>query len=208
MADLTDLDKEIFAYVMDCPIGIIKSEVRKAAREFCQSTFAWVATITKRVVTDVQKYPLTTPIDDTEIIRLVSAERKRENSLDDDDTVNLRFGTDYVMETRTCLKFTTKPTTTVAKGLIVRVSLKPKIDSDVIDADLFDHWREAFEYGARYRIMAYPNKPYTNNEKANFFMGKFWDEIRRCRDELTKNYTSETLKNTFQIGDVTNGFVV
>ena len=168
---LTAWSPEILTQVVGVPVPGIKFAVRNAAIKFCEETLLWTYTLDRiSVVATVGAYALTVPaLQHGEVISIDNVKYKQH--LQDDDqfrrldpisetqqdlidsgswsfltspTPN-NFYSDYLNKQ---VSFYQIPSEASGEGLLVKVNLRPEIDSDDVPDFLYRDYREAIKHGA------------------------------------------------------------
>jgi len=212
MADLTDIIPYVRPYVPDAGFDLIKQQIRASASEMARFTRAWQVDLPyRRVVEDVKKYTLESPLDGADILSIYEAKYKDDptNARPNDPGVILKRDVDYRMIDRTTFEFIHNPTKSVSRALRIRVILVPCRDSDIFDEDLIEKHYETLAFGARSKLCLMPKKPFTNIGLGQDYENKFWDGLRNIAAEVTKRYTEEnTVVQFYGENATTNYFFV
>jgi hypothetical protein len=203
-----DLLNFVVLEIPDFQSEVVKQELRSSADEFLRESRAWQLTIGPLAqIANKKTYCLETLDGISRVEAIIDAHRKTTEE-DDGQGLKIRNGIDYVMKDKTTVEFCTVPTITVLKSLTFKVAVRPISGGDKICSQIYDDWYDAISYGAKFRLMRMPRKPWTNFALAQDYRTQFWDEIRRARAEWELNYNVGTLKNLQALGSQTNSFVV
>lgn len=77
-------------------------------------------------------------------------------------------------------------------GLYYRVQIKPKQDATSVDGDLADEWIEAFSDGAKAKLLAVPDKPWTQLKRAEHLDHLYRSARGRAKIRASKSRTNAT----------------
>lgn len=195
--ELSEFVKEILPQVSGCPNSLVIRAIRKAADRFCSSSQVWREDIAAIDITiNVDEYTISAPAN-TRIVGILSLmydeqeiSKKTEEWLDANDA-GWRVpsvGTPYYMVNYAPdkIKLNRLPSETIVGGIIPRVILKPDRVTTVIDDLIYNDWFEAIEHGALQRLMAMPNRDWSDIQLATYHGRHFLHQIQRAKAVATK----------------------
>jgi len=168
----------LIPHVMGCPEPLAEQAVRDAAIEFCSLTQAVIETLdpitvpagfdsieldlpTGTVIDQVlqvwfnEQALQAVPIGQVTGIYLPDGNPKEYAGVDIDETFNLRLFP--------------APDRLVRNGLVVRVALRPSRTATQVHDILYQRYADAIVHAAAARLMAIPDQPFTNEQKAVMF---------------------------------------
>ena len=168
---LTAWTPEILTQVVGVPAPGIIYAVRKAAIKFCEETLLWTLTLDRiSIVANTASYPLTVPVlEHGEVINIDNVKYK-EAGADDDQFRRLdpisetqqdlidsgswsfltspqpnNYYSDYLNKQ---ISFYQIPSVASASGLLVKVNLRPTIDTVDVPDFLYNDFKEDIKHGA------------------------------------------------------------
>jgi len=87
------------------------------------------------------------------------------------------------------------PTTSLTGGLTLRVALRPAPTmietADLLDDTLYEDFREEIAFGAKYRLLIIPNKPWTDVKTAVIHRELFEAGISKARELKSRDYARD-----------------
>lgn len=184
---------------------LVKHETLAAAREFCESSNAWIYSVPPQDLPADTSAVAITPLTNTEVGYLLLVEF-RDTNADSFRTlpVTLRRPPNpdetaeaprcYYPESPALLTLYPQPTLLHADGFRADVSLIP-VNQAVVFPDTFSsHWRDAIREGVLYRMYSMPSKPWSSGSMAMLHGRSFRNQIKKARDIVKRRYstTSET----------------
>ncbi len=86
-----------------------------------------------------------------------------------------------------------KPTVNITAALVARVALKPTHASTNAADFLFNDWHEGIAHGAKARLMAVADKPWTNPQAALFHERMYKSAITRAHARTLKGNSNMSL---------------
>jgi len=188
--------------VDDCPTALAVAAIRNSAIEFCQRTRVWREYIDPiNVVTGMAGYELDNPSNST-IVTVLSArcgtdpnkvdlkgpfsERRLDTDLPGWRNFEGNLPNVFLYDGNLTITLVPKPTEDITNGLDVYCALKPDTNSADGPELLLNHYHEAIGYGAKYRLMAMPEKEWSNATLAAYNLGQFqkaivdaWSKVNR-----------------------------
>lgn len=185
----------VLPHVPECPHGVATFNLRLAAIEFCERTLCWRHISTARVASDgialcapsyaaIHKIEKVTFGDDKEPLTPIQYSDVDEAGFSADAGSKPKYITQAAYNTLRILPFT-------AGDISLSVFLKPvngnqmQADADGIMTDNFDavpHFiytmhAEAIACGALARLLAQPQKPWSDPKMAGYYASKFEDKM-------------------------------
>jgi hypothetical protein len=186
--NVSDWYPEVIPAAQLCPNPIINREIISTCRDLCDRTMLWTAELTPiSVVADQAEYPLAASGADISGVDRATHDGKTihatsETALDQDDTQEDRF----TWRTQTADKperyygtFDKKirlvyiPNTDLASGLKVWVNIVPLINATVVPAFLWENFKDMIAEGAKGRLKAIADMPWTDLQLAATFLGSY-----------------------------------
>jgi hypothetical protein len=169
-----------------CPKDIIDREVMNSIRDFCATTGTWQEKLDAINVTiGVAEYALVAPV--ALQASVVNVERAEFSGgfLTPDSMEVLDSSADawrqqtssgqitYLADIEKIFRFRYIPTESVAGGLEIWASLKPKLTATVIPDYIYDDWFDCIKYGVFGRIFKLPKQAWTNIREGEYFEDLF-----------------------------------
>ena len=81
----------------------------------------------------------------------------------------------------------------VGKSILVYCVYSPSIDAISVPAQFIDRYAETLIAGAKYRLMAMPNKPWSDQADAAYYESKFIEGVTNARIEVASDYSTADL---------------
>jgi len=182
VTELTACYPRIVSELPGCPTPLVAQVLLDVIREFCTESQCWQEEVDAiNIQEDVDEYDL--DVSGAEIIMPVRV------TLNDGD---LDPELDYVMSERTVLKLVATPDADDLAALEVRVALRPCLvptPATTICTRLFSDWHEAWEAGTKARLMAQPDKAWTNIAQSNYWAKIYWTRIGQARVDVNRGGT-------------------
>lgn len=190
-------------YVTGCPPPQIKTALRQAAKELCRDGWVWQADLDPISVVALQdEYAITAPSSDGDVYTIIQA-RLSGRTLEFRAWSDLRAmfpahpdtaspGEAYLwsMSQPDTMSLYPVPETSVASGLLLRAVLVPTTDAAGIDERVSIDYEEELVWGALWRLMVMPEKPWSNIKLADFYGRKFKNSISLARARPNKGLTA------------------
>ncbi|MFA5107766.1 MAG: hypothetical protein WC497_05595 [Patescibacteria group bacterium] len=85
-----------------------------------------------------------------------------------------------------------EPTEDLVRGLDVKVSLVPHVNSDAVDLDFLTRWAEAVSGGALFSLMTMKGRKWTDAGRAALFLLDYNKGLSRARRETAEGYKTES----------------
>lgn len=182
---------EVLPHARGCPSAVAIGEIRMAARAFFEGSRVWeVETALVPVAADQAEVTL-------ELDASLAPVRVREVRLDDRelhqlmaDQVEDWFGAQwrtasgapsaFVALSAASVRLYPIPAVPAVDGARARMAVMPAEASEGLPDDLGGRWRDAITAGARARVLAYPNAPWSNMDLAGVYGTAFQTLIDRA----------------------------
>jgi len=206
--NITSWITEVAPGLRFCPNPLIKREVIKTLRDFCKKTKLWYEQLTAiDIVADTAAYALSSSNGDVASVKRaevgdLAIDPIREDVLDRDYT-NWRTTTGnpfaYFVDVSRNINLVYTPATASTGGLDVWVNLMPTLTATTVEDFLYDDHRDIITLGARARLMAHEDRPWSNAQKAEAYRLQYEaqrDFVRRQSGKmLTPAVTRQTLRS-------------
>lgn len=183
---------EVLPYVPECPEQVAINAIRNACIEFCEKSQYWLYDHDPiSGVAGVSTYELDLP-DYTAPARVLDAWY---NNIPltprGEDEIKRTYPFDwrqmegnpvfFIQQVPTEVILVPKPMLAASLALKLIVVLKPTRDSVQIDDEIYDRWAEGIAYGARARLHALPNQPFSDPVAAVKYTSMFETAIGRAK---------------------------
>lgn len=178
MASWSDWLPDILPVVPECPIPVIEHELRRAAQIFFRKTKAWPAFLPAiAIYADQDLVTLDTADDQVAIVSVeeawldgrglaivAPAEAAKLWGSEWQDATGTP--TSIVQMTPMQVRLYPVPTEAAITGLSTRIAARPSDDATTLPDDLAERYVDELAAGAKYRLMLYPGKTWTNPDMA------------------------------------------
>lgn len=202
MASFSDFMPDIAPWVGGCPTIMIEQAILNATIEFCRESLWWrVDHDPITAMPSVSEYDLSAP-SGSAIIRPVSATfegddlpPKDTNWLDANvtdwqtDEGNIYY---FNVPSHGTVRLVRIPEKLYLNALRVRMALMPSRTATTIDDTIYNHHYETIGHGAKARLMAVPDKPWSNPGEAAYYAGLFEQAVSKARIEAEMGYAGAT----------------
>jgi hypothetical protein len=177
MAALTDFHPFIAPYVDGAPTLVINRALVAALTEFCQKVEPWRVTHSAAAVLDANnQYDLSAALPaGTMVARVVSC-KWGDVMLDPSESVSdfsTTAGTPIEFGMSDTAELGLNPPAITADDLVAVIAVKPMPTCTVVDDLLLHDWSEQVAHGALYRLMAQPEKKWSDPNTASFHKQEF-----------------------------------
>lgn len=164
------------------PDPLLLQELQGAGRDFCRDTEAWREYITMDIDSDLTDYVLRSKYN-AEILRprwvWTNGDRTGE-------PIDISLF-DFRPETQT-LSFNSDFADDLTDGLIVEVTLMPRLFTEELAGHFMEKWAEGIVARAKVRLMSMKDKPWSSPERVQFFNGEYSRYLSVAhRDRLSEN---------------------
>lgn len=201
--NLSDLYNEVLVDCPGAPEPLIADTLVTVLRDFCSRTRFWRQNLTPvNLVAGQAEYPLAAPAD-TEIVvlTLVQFTPSPDWPLVPRSTIELDRELPgwraaqasrpafYYQPTAGSIRPVYTPSEDVPGGLLATAALRPTKAATQMDDDLHREYGDEIVAGAKARLQAAPNKPWSAPDFAALNAGVFADAVRRARIRVFKSNT-------------------
>lgn len=192
--------QEVLPYVHDCPEHVAVAAVRNACIEFCdRSHYVLYETPSIDALAGVASYELTLP-DGMTIARIVDGWcfglPLRPKSEDDVRAIfpldwrNMVGRPQYVTHiTASTVVVVPRPQEGAVEAMTFIVALRPTRASTVVEDVLYERFAEQIGWGARARLYATPNQPYSDPTQGLYYLARFRTAIAEATIERNRGLT-------------------
>lgn len=183
--------------VPGCPDPLVKSALVTAATDFCTRSLIWHERLAAVSVTG-GSFPYTVPVSaHAELIRLLSAYagtgKMTPATYAELDTVY-----DWYTQTGTPSRYlfdasgrlVAYPLPDTAMDLRLRIANTVARDATVLEDFLYTRWRDELAHGAIARLVAEPNRAWSNAEQYVLHANKFEQGVTKARIEAERNLST------------------
>ena len=182
----TELHQELVTDLPGASLAQLNHNIVRVIRDFCTKTYSWTFDLDAiSVVAEVSDYELDFYPSYSEVERVLIVVL---------DGVTLTPGVHYTIADRChTIHLVSEPQRDITAGLEVNVALRPKLSATKICSAFYNNWFEVWAHGVLARMMANPNKTWSNPSLFSYHNSLFWDGIRDARIEQQKGGTVKTL---------------
>jgi len=190
VASFNSLITEVLPFVPECPDTLVANNIRSATIDLCEKSKAYKFDLDPiSTISGVYEYDFDQPTG-TEVHQIlhmiydgkdmdpISPRSLELNYPDWRD----RTGNPYVYLQKTANTFWTVPvpSASTANALIMSVALKPTRTSNNIDTEFSNQYRDGIIYGALYRLLRMPGKPWSDIYAAQEYLFQFNQEVKQA----------------------------
>ncbi|TDN70412.1 hypothetical protein [Paraburkholderia sp. BL10I2N1] len=201
---------EVTPYIPDVPEFVAINAIRNAVIEFCRRTRYWQQDLDPVTgVINVSNYEIDTP-PNTVVVDVVEAWYNNvlliPKSIDQLayiyrtlDWRTLQGNPAYytrIIEPE--LLLVPYPVSTLSNALTMRVALAPARSSTTVDSALYEHYLEEIAQGARARLYATHNQPYSDEKAAALYARLFRTAMDKAKIKVDKSLTRTSDRVEFQ----------
>lgn len=172
-----------------CTTALVDKTLVEIAREFCSKTDAWTLAFDPiDLLASQADYELAPPAADTEMVRILQLTIGAELLWEDSERSEGRGRQDRVapkyqrneapfqlsadLKTLTLLGDEV-PTADLLAGLVLKASIKPELDAELLPAFMRSQESEAIRFGVLYRLMRMAKKPWTDRELSSDYETRY-----------------------------------
>lgn len=194
---------DVMPDVPGCDLPIALHAIRNSAIEFCERTGVIKTELdTQTVKAGERIVDIDSPSSLVQIVKVQSARMNgtpitpaTEDQLDAwDPAWRTKTGTVYHYTQQTPYQLLLAYTPNADMALDLTVSTSPRPVANAVDQLLYDKFREAIGYGARYRLKALRNKPWSDAEGAIYYQNRFNFEIGAAQMSAAKGFNRAALR--------------
>lgn len=183
---------DVLIHVLECPEPVLLQALRNAVGEFCTETLIWNELTDEETVSS---WPYDVSVGgDSRLVRIVEVfvDDEPVDPLPADQGGSLTWQTDqgqveyYTTEGKDQLWLIKQPVSDVS--LRLRLAYKPSPTATSVPSSLLDDWSEEISAGALARVMAIPNRPWSNPQLALFYGNVFDSGVRDAKAEVDRSF--------------------
>lgn len=187
-----DLYDYYLAEIPGCSLHMAANQLRMSAQEFCERTKAWRVTLAPvSTIADTSAYDFVITAEH-EVFMLESAKLDGQNL---DILLNEHIGGCWrgisLVNQR---EYWLQPAPAAGQVLELKVVLKPSNESTGIEDFLYAAHAETIALGAKARLLALSNQPFTSPEAAMMERAKFEERMGRAKIRIAKGNSSAPLR--------------
>ena len=191
MKTWADFQDDYLFDVAGCSLFLAERAIRHAAREFCEKSLAHRIVLDPvSTVSGISTYDYD-PASSLEVVKVLSA------TLDGQDIDLLLQGVDaneYGLVGLSPVEFTLQPAPSAGQRVVVTAIVKPSNTASGIEDRLFASHAEAIAQGAKARLYALAEQPFSNMEQAGLNRALFDAAINTARTSAAKGYSRAPLR--------------
>jgi len=185
MVSVSGLTAMVTPEVPGCPDFVANQAVIQTAIKFCRMSEYWREELAAIGTTAGQStYTLSPPSAESTIEKVLSVRHNgyvlyptTEENLDDKLSgwrlITCTQAEGWVSTDRNIVRLVYTPSVTAASAIIAKVVLKPSQTATTIPQFLFDHYADQIASGAKSRLMAMPNVPWSNPALSDYYKQDF-----------------------------------
>jgi hypothetical protein len=173
--DFSLIEQLVLPDVVGCPRASISDIAATVVSEFCEVTQCYREEVEIEGDGQTVDFELIPPQPDALVIGIYSAKSGKEDLLPGD----------YSAHSSDVVRFKSPP-----KGIITLiVILKPMINATNAPSGIINRWADTIASGVRYRLMAMPEKPWTNPQLASFHHRKFETDALKISADVVNQFS-------------------
>lgn len=179
--------------VPGCPLAMADLQLRQAAREFCETTLAWVEWLDDvTTVADVLEYDFDlTPLQEVIQLQRATIDDKNlpvasERDIPPDWRVSASM--DRCVFTLDKKAFYVVPAQSAGLLVATQCALKPSQTAAGVEDFIHEQYAEVIASGAKARLMLSPKKPYTDGTLAAYHRGVFDSKCSEIAWQVAKSH--------------------
>ena len=195
--DLEDFYPDLYPLVPGCSDVLVENAILNATIEFAtKSTAIHYEMDAVSVVSGTNEYQFEPPAD-SEIAAIVSGNMDGDVlSILSAKLANYRYPRHREFNGRpeailrldnSNFRLYPTPDTSFPSGLYLTVALKPTRTATSVPDIVYEEFKDAIIYGSAYRLMAMPNKDWTNNQKSSYYRALFDEQIQMAKREAERS---------------------
>jgi hypothetical protein len=191
---LTELEPLARPYVKDCPKTLVHAEMRRAAREFCEQSHAWLETRYMGFGPGIREAAI--GLDDGQsVVGIVSVTKQGETDPLDytnyPDSLSKSAGDARAWSGRQSGRVTIGPIPTITTVFIIEVAVKPSLSGTEINDAVADAWGEGIADGAAYNLLMMEDSAWYSPDRAAFHKARFEKAITSARLKKSVGFKSQ-----------------
>lgn len=198
---------DVAIHVQGCPPPVIENALRAAAIDFCSRTGVWRSRLTAQdIVAGTYDYTLNPPSgalvhkvlwvkhNDVELPSLTSEVLvSRYPTQPDATAANRSLPTFYSMPDQRTVQLVPVPVDALTGGLKVYATLRPTAAATGVEEIVTDAYSEVLVHGALQRLLAIPEKSWSNPKAVEYHGHEFSVGISRARADAERGNTTASL---------------
>lgn len=173
--DFSLFEQLVMPDVVGCPRASISEMAAKVVSEFCEVTQCYREEIELEADGNTVDFELVSPQMDASVIGIYSAVSNNKELLPGD----------YTAHSSDVVRFSAAPDNNVTLMLI----LKPNINAKSAPSGIINRWADTIASGVRYRLMAMPDKPWTDPQLASFYHKSFQTDSLRISADVVNQFS-------------------
>lgn len=158
-----------------CPRASISETAAIVVSEFCEVTQCYREEIKLEADGKTSSFELVSPQSDSMVIGVYSASDKKRDYLPGD----------YTAHSPSVMEFP-EP---LSEDLKVIVILKPIANAKTVPSSIIQRWADAIAKGVRYRLMAIPEKPWSNPSLASYYRNEFDADTLKISADVVNQFS-------------------
>ena len=197
---------DVLPDVPGCPEAAAIIAIRNTVIDFCTKTRLWRETLAAvNVVATQSSYVMAPATPNTSIVTVLYgllSDTPLNGPLSDDD-LDVRglqwqdqtadTPDSFTLPNPDTVRLIGIPTVNIASALVARVALKPTQTANDAADFLFNDWHEGISHGAKSRLMAVPDKEWSNPAAALYHVGRYKSALTNGRAKALKGNSDMTL---------------
>lgn len=185
---LSQFRREVAVEAHTAPTPLIDHEIRNTIIDWCDYTRTWRLDVTAdavRLELDGTEYEYVLPAE-TRVVTLNYVPPGGGTSI---DPAWGCVATWLYVDDATKVRVSLLPETARTEGLIFRMAFKPTRDAQSIHKKIYEDNLEAIGHGAKARLLAMPNKAWSDPRAAAFHLAEFERAKKKEKAEVLNGYT-------------------
>lgn len=158
-----------------CPRASISDMAALVVSEFCEVTQCYREEIKLEADGKTTDFELVSPQANAMVVGVFSANDKDTDFLPGD----------YTAHSPGVIQFPTAPTSDIN----VIAILKPQVNAKTVPASILHRWADTIAKGVRYRLMAMPEKPWSNPQMASYYRGEFDRDALKISADVVNQFS-------------------
>jgi len=195
---IVDILPSVAVEVESAPESLIRKHYIEATRDFCRRTRYWREDLDLLDhVANVYDYDLFTPVANTEIVDVITAERTTDNKRLTRQTPRNMSSTlsstgdsvVFSLVKKDVIRIGPVPPEDKAGAIAIRVALQPTSRATEMDDRLISDFGDQLIYGALARLMRMPGKPWGDKTMASYYLTEYNNSIGLATAVAEDEYT-------------------
>lgn len=205
MTDISSLCSRVTPELTGCPDVVAIEYLRDAVIEFCDRSWYWAEELSPiNTVANTATYTLSAPSGESIISSIISVshkdtvlKRRTETEMDrlisgwkDEGGLQANSYTSTVVNV---IRLYPYPTDSVTGAIKARVALKPSRTATTIPQSIYDNYLEAIAAGAKSRLMAMTNQPWSNPAMSAYYQSIFDRGITSAKIVFVRGFNNSPI---------------